>query len=847
MGQLSTPPLMACENCDRERGRWEAEAALRESEERFRATFEQAAVGIAHVALDGRWLRVNQRLSEIVGYSHEELLALTFQEISHPDDLDMDLCLVAQTLSGEISHYSMEKRYLAKGGRVMWAKLTVSLIRDEAGAPKCFISVVEDISRAKAAEAEVRAQRDRAQTYLDLAGVTMLAVAPDQTVSLVNKRGCELLGGTEAELLGRNWFDYFIPERCRDEVKGVFAALLAGNVEPVRYYENPIRTLSGEERLIAWNNVTFRDAAGDVIGTLSSGEDITERRQAEEALYRTHGELEARVRQRTAELEATNRELVAENARRREVQQQLRREMRHVGLLQKAAVAANEAATVEAAFRTCLAEVCALTGWAAAHASVFDLAPDQGTTSVSYWHPSVPRSREVEDVDAGLRAWVLQTGKSVWIEDLQDGLPNRVAVEAIGWRGGVALPLRIGSQIAGVLEFFTREPLPKDPGLLEVMEHVATQLGRVVERAQTGRHLSQQARLLELAHDTIIVRDLEGRIRFWNHGAEETYGWTRDEAVGQVTHQLLRTQFPETLEALTETLFEEGRWEGELIHTRKNGEVLVVESRHALQRDAEGWPSGILEINRDVTARKRAERALEERARELARSNADLEQFANVASHDLQEPLRMVGSYTQLLAKRYSGQLDERADRWIAYAVDGANRMQTLINDLLAYSRVGTRGGELSPVSAAAALDAALANLRLTVREAGAEIVHAELPCVLGDSTQLIQLFQNLVGNAVKFRGEQSPRVEVAARRVGDEWQFSVRDNGIGIAPEFAERIFVIFQRLHERERYAGTGIGLAICKRIVERHGGRIWLESQPKQGSTFFFTLKAATGDAA
>jgi PAS domain S-box-containing protein len=810
------------------------EAALRESEERFRVTFDQSAVGMAQVAPDGRWLHVNQRLCETLGYTHEELLALTFQDLTYSDDLHVDLDLVAQVLAGTLSRYSLEKRYRRKDGSLIWANLTVSLIRDEAGAPQFFISVVEDISRTKAAEAEVRAQRDRAQTYLDLAGVMMVAVAADQTISLINKKGCEMLGGSEAELLGRNWFECFIPERHRPEVMGVWADLLAGRVELRRYHENPILTLAGEERLIAWNNVIFAGPDGQVSGTLSSGEDITERRRAEEELQRAHQGLEARVRQRTAELEA-------ENVRRMAVQDQLRREMRHVALLQKAAVAANEAYTVEAAFQTCLEEVCTLAGWDAGHAVLFDVAPAQGTSTESIWYVAPHHPPERLEGGRSLLSHVIRTGQPVWVEDLQRTYP----AEGTVWRGGVAVPIRLQARVAGVLEFFCLGPLSTDSGLLRVMEHVAAQLGRVVERARIEHNLSQQAQLLELAHDTIIVRDLESRIRSWNQGAEKTYGWTPEEALGQVTHTLLSTHHPEGLEMLTGCLFEVGEWEGEVLHTRKDGEILVVESRQVLQRNEEGWPTGILEINRDVTARKRAERALEARAQELARSNADLEQFANVASHDLQEPLRMVASYTQLLAKRYGGQLDPRADRWIGYAVDGANRMQTLINDLLAYSRVGTRGSELLPVSVEAAVEAALANLRIAIREAGAEVTYTPLPVVQGDGTQLIQLFQNLIGNAVKFRGEQAPRVVVTATRDADEWVFSVQDNGIGIPPEFTERIFVIFQRLHERERYAGTGIGLAICKRIVERHGGRIWLETAPGAGCTFFFTLPGALAE--
>ncbi|MGO9125128.1 MAG: sensor histidine kinase [Terriglobales bacterium] len=242
--------------------------------------------------------------------------------------------------------------------------------------------------------------------------------------------------------------------------------------------------------------------------------------------------------------------------------------------------------------------------------------------------------------------------------------------------------------------------------------------------------------------------------------------------------------------------------------------------------------------------RRQAEADLAKKVEELARSNCELEQFAYAASHDLQEPLRTVAAYTQLLAERYADKLDENANQYIHYALEGALRMQTLVQDLLAFSHVG-HNRQRARLVCDAAVQEALDNLRVTLQESGAVVHHHGLPTVSGDRTQLVQLFQNLIGNAIKFRGNKAPVITVSAEKSAGEWVFSVSDNGIGIPAEHLEAIFVIFQRLHSRAEYPGNGVGLAICKKIVEQHGGRIWVESKPGEGSNFKFTLPASPAD--
>jgi PAS domain S-box-containing protein len=494
-------------------------AALRESEERFRRTFEIAGSGLAHIGMDRRFIRVNRRLCEILGYPEHELLKLRGKDISHPEDSEVINEQRPSLYAGEIDAVRLEKRYIRKSGAIVWVHFTMVVERDASGVPQYEIAVYEDITARRHAEEALRASEERFRRTFELADCGLVHVSLDGRFLRVNRRMCEIFGYSEAEL----------------------------------------------------RNLTAKEI-------------------------------------------------------------------------------------------------------------------------------SHPEDRDLAD-------------------------PPR-------------------------------------------------------------------ARLL----------------------------------AGEIESARLDKRY-----------------------FRKDGKLIWVNIAIAMERDAEGRPLYAISVLDDITERKNAEAALREAHEELKRSNSELEQFAYVASHDLQEPLRMVSSYAQLLGRRYGDKLGTDACEFIGYIVDGAARMKQLIEDLLAYSRVGTHGKEFRRVEVEEALRRAVSNLRAAIEEAGAAVTWDALPSVMADDPQLAQLFQNLIGNALKFRSASVPRIHVFVAEQDSGWHFTVRDNGIGIEPQYFERIFMVFQRLHNKTEYPGTGIGLAICKKVVERHGGRIWVESRPGDGSAFHFTLPKVQGEHA
>jgi len=437
------------------------------------------------------------------------------------------------------------------------------------------------------------------------------------------------------------------------------------------------------------------------------------------------------------------------------------------------------------------------------------------------------------------------TGLLDGTSDEDRGAQTRNRCNTAGYESVALIPIRASEEIIGLLQLNDTRANCFTPVMIRFLEQMGASIGMAIKRHQTAEALRESETkfrdLVEGTGDLVTQVDGEGRFLYVNHSVEAIFGLPAEECVGRVAFDFVH---PEDRAPTREAFagWVRGKVASASFENRQvggTGEVHHILWTVSPHFDGAGKVTQINSIGNDITERKRAEQMLKRTAADLARSNRELEEFAYVASHDLREPLRMVTGYMELLRRRCEGRLTADAEEFIAYAVDGATRMQTLIADLLAYSRVGTAGGGSGPTDCRAVLDRILSDLRPSIAEAGAAVTWDPLPSVWAEETQLAQLFQNLLANALKFRGDRTPEIHVCARRGDRQWLFSVRDNGIGIDPQFAERIFLIFQRLHTRRQYPGTGIGLAICKKIVERHGGRIWVESQPGQGATFHFTI--------
>jgi len=869
----------------------QAEEALRDSEEKYRMLLD----GVQDHAIfmldpQGQVASWNAGAERIKGYVAEEIIGRNFSCFFTPEDIGSDRpkeILRATAASGRHEEQALRVR---KDGTRFLASVTLTALRDRDGQLRGFSEISRDISESKESGAKYRG-------LLEAAPDAMVVVNQGGEIVLLNVQAEKQFGYHRDELVGqkvKNIIPEGFAERLIADGTRTAAEALAqqigtgieltgrrknGSEFPIEIMLSPLESTEGILVTAAIRDISVRkdaekhlaqmegryrgllEAAPDAMVVVNrAGEIVLLNLQAEKRFGYRRDEL---VGQKVKNIipEGFAERLIADGTRSAAdaLAQQIGTGIELYGRRKNGSdfpieimlspLESAEGILVTAAIRDISVRKEAerhLARMEGRYRGLLEAAPDamvvvnqgggivllnvQAEKQFGYHRDELVGQRVKNIIPEGFAERLIADG----LRSAEDARAQRIGtgIELTGRRkNGSEFPIEI-----------MLSPLESAEGIL-----VTAAIRNISVRKDAEKHLAQvEGRyrgLLEAAPDAMVVVNPSGEIVLLNVQAEKQFGYRRDELVGQKVKNIIPEGFAERLIAdglrsAEDALAQQIGTGIELNGRRKDGSQFPIELMLSPLESTEGIL--VTAAIRDITTRKKSEANLLQKVEELNRSNEELGQFAYIASHDLQEPLRMVASYTQLLSRRYKGKLDPDADEFIAFAVDGASRMQRLIQDLLAYSRVGTKGQDLLSTSSEDAFQRSLINLRGAIEDSGALVTHDSLPSVLADEMQLVQLFQNLVGNAIKYQNPGIPRIHVSATQNGqNKWIFSVRDNGLGIDPQYFERIFGMFQRLHKREEFAGTGIGLAICKKIVERHGGSISVESQPGRGSTFRFGL--------
>lgn len=844
-----------------------AHEALRLSEERQRATLRSIGDGVVSTDASSVVTQLNPVAEALIGWTEAEAIgtpvADVFRIVNEDTRSDVENPVTRVLREGQIVGLANHTLLIAKDGSEHPIADSGAPILDSAGNVTGVVFVFRDQTEERRAQRALEQSEAKYRSLFDNAQVGMYRSRLDGSGYLaVNPRLAEFVGFTSEEMLANSAKIPWADPSAREEM----VRLVRERGELIDY-EADIVTKSGEIRTAVLSIKLYADE-GYLEGTAI---DVTERKRAEKEiehlakfpLENPHPIL--RVRNDGNVMFANPSSEALLDVWGCSVGEFLPSNLRD---LVTQSIATKTTTPVEVSYNNRVLSVL--------------IVPIPGTDYVNLYGRDITERERVQEAlrksEARLSFALNTINTGAWELDLRDHTANRTLThdQIFGYES--LLP-------SWTFEIFLGHVLPEDRADVDrrFREATATQSdwsfecrirridGEVRWIRAVGRHelnadstpvrlagvvqdITESKRaqdelqaseikyreLHESIRDAFIEVSLEGRVIDFNREFTNMLGYSADELRKLNYQDLTPDKWHAHSVEVNQQLMTQGYSEvHEKEYRRKDGSVFPVEIRAFLLRDASGTPRASWGIARDITSRKATEATLKKATEDLARSNKELEQFAYVASHDLQEPLRMVASYTQLLAQRYENQLDDKAKMYIDYAVGGALRMQQLIQDLLTYSRLNTQAKPLELTDVNQVLFDVFRNLQVAIDESGASVATDDLPTVRADASQLVHVFQNLIANGIKFRRADPPRIHVSAIEDGQYWRFSVQDNGIGIEPQYSDRIFVIFQRLHTRQEYPGTGIGLTVCKRIVVRHGGKIWFESEPGKGTTFFFTI--------
>ncbi|MGB9939096.1 PAS domain S-box protein [Methanosarcina sp.] len=858
------------------------ENALKESLNFQETLLDAVPVPIFYKNTEGRFIGCNKLFAnEVVGLPKEKIIGKIYRELTNnaPEDLikkydENDLQIYR---NGKEHRAELKNQYLTKslGKEFVVTKVPFFNIK---GGIEGLIGALFDITEHKRAEKALKLASAYNRSLIEASIDPLVTIGPDGKITDVNNSTELVTGYSRTELIGTDFSDYFTePEKAREGYRHVFQKGL------VRDYPLEIRHQNGQLTPVLYNASVYRDDAGEVIGVFAAARDITERKKAEEKIQILANVVESsddaittksldgiitnwnkgaeRIYGYSAEeILGKNVSILEPDELRGEIEQliekiKLGERIHHYETLRlrKDGTTINISITLSPVFNAS-GELVAISTIArditeskkaeeamrlsniynrslieASLDPLVTIGPDGKITDVNEATELVTDYSRNELIGTDFSDYFTEPEKARegYQQVFREGLVRDYPLE-IQHQNGQLTPVLYNASVY-------RDESGKIIGVFAAARDITER-----KKAEEALRLSNiyNRSLIEASLDPLVTIGPDGKITDVNKATELVTGYSRHELAGTDFSDYFTE--PEKAKEGYQQVFREGLvldYELEIQH--RSGYVTPVLYNASVYRDEAEEVIGVFAAARDITERKKAEAMLKLKLEELARSNAELEQFAYVSSHDLQEPLRMIASYLQLLQRKYQGELDDKADKYINFAVDGASRMQSLINDLLEFSRVTTKAREFEPVECELILDRVLSDLEIPIRENKAIISYDPLPEITADYTQLAQVFQNLISNAIKFRGKEAPEVYISAEKKEDQWLFSVRDNGIGIDPKYSDRIFEVFKRLHKREEYPGTGIGLSICKKIVERHGGNIWVESEPGKGSTFYFTL--------